>query len=91
VPGLHQTLLERAAVIAGGYVRLSACLGVSDARLDLWRQARARIPDPVFLMLVDLVLQDDLSRAADDRRRRPRARVRSIAADPPLPSSNRIV
>ena len=86
---LQVTLLKRAADIAGGYERLCMYLGVSEVRCELWRRARLRVPDPVFLKLVDLVLQDDLARAADDRRRQPRrSEVRAEAHRTSSPSSH---
>ena len=82
---LQSTLLRRAAQITGGYSQLCEYLGVSEARLRLWLAGSVRLPDPVFLKAVDLVLQDDIARAAHDRRQRPReaparkARVNSLA------------
>ena len=69
---LQSTLLKRAAQITGGYAQLCEYLGVSDARLRLWLAGSVRLPDPIFLRAVDLVLQDDIARAAHDRRQRPR-------------------
>jgi hypothetical protein len=69
---LQPTLLKRAAQITGSYSELCEYLGVSEARLELWRAGRVRLPDPIFLKAVDLVLQDDIARAAHDRRQRPR-------------------
>ena len=82
---LQSTLLKRAAQITGGDSELCEYLGVSEARLRLWLAGRVRLPDPIFLKAVDLVLQDDIARAAHDRRQRPReapvrrARVNSFA------------
>lgn len=70
---LQPTLLRRAVQIAGGADALCELLGVSDARLQLWLAARVRLPDPIFLKVVDLVLRDDIARAAQDRRQRLRA------------------
>ena len=69
---LQGILLRRAAEITGGRVELCEFLGVSDARLELWLAGRVRLPDPIFLRAVDLVLRDDMARAATDRRRSPR-------------------
>jgi hypothetical protein len=69
---LQPTLLQRASEILGGAEALCEYLGVSHARLQLWRAARIRLPDPIFLKAVDLVLRDDIARAAHDRRRHPR-------------------
>jgi len=69
---LQPTLLRRAVEIVGGREALCEYLGVSDARLELWLGARVRLPDPIFLRAVDLVLKDDIARASHDRRQRPR-------------------
>jgi hypothetical protein len=69
---LQATLLKRAAQITGGYAQLCEYLGVSEARLRLWLAGSVRLPDPIFLKAVDLVLQDDIARATHDRRQRPR-------------------
>jgi hypothetical protein len=69
---MQPTLLKRAAQITGGYAQLCEYLGVSEARLKLWLASSVRLPDPIFLKAVDLVLQDDIARAAHDRRQQPR-------------------
>ena len=68
---LQPTLLRRAAEIVGGREALCEYLGVSDTRLEMWLAARVRLPDPIFLRAVDLVLRDDIARASHDRRQRP--------------------
>ena len=65
-------LLKRAAEICGGYAVLSAQLGVSDFRLRQWVDGKAPLPATVFLKATDIVLQDDIARAAQDRRINPR-------------------
>jgi hypothetical protein len=67
---LQPKLLERALEIAGGAAELCEYLGVSEGCLKLWRDASARLPDAVFLAVVDLVLRDDIARASHDRRQR---------------------
>lgn len=69
---LQPVLLRRAAAIAGGYVQLCEALGVSEARLQLWLVGRIRLPDPIFMKAVDIILRDDIARATHDRRQRPR-------------------
>jgi len=69
---MQPTLLHRAAEIAGGILALCEYLGVSEARLQLWLTGRVRLPDPIFLRAVDLILRDDIARAANDRRLKPR-------------------
>ena len=68
-------LLKRATEICGSRDALSAYLGVSDERVKLWIDAKARLPDQVFLRVADLVLEDDIARAEQDRRRGPRVGV----------------
>jgi hypothetical protein len=70
---LQPTLLRRAAEIVGGRQQLCEYLGVSRARLNLWLESRIRLPDPIFLRAVDLILQDDIARASHDRRQASRA------------------
>lgn len=70
---LQQRLLKRAIEIAGGARPLCARLGANDHSLQLWIQGRAQIPERVFLAAADLVLDDDIARAAQDRRHTPRA------------------
>jgi hypothetical protein len=65
-------LLRRAAQIAGGASALAGSLGVSEEALGLWMEGKARMPDRVFLAAADLVLEDDIARAAHDRRLGPR-------------------
>jgi hypothetical protein len=38
----------------------------------LWLSGRATVPESVFLVAVDIVMRDDLARAAQDRRAAPR-------------------
>ena len=68
-------LLKRAIEICGSRDALSAYLGASDERIRLWVDAKARLPDQVFLRVADLVLEDDIARAEQDRRRGPRVGV----------------
>lgn len=66
---LQGPLLARASEIAGGDHKLAERLGVSMSRLAWWKKALVRIPDPVFLKAVDMVLKDDIARASGDRRK----------------------
>lgn len=72
---LQPILLRRAAEIAGGPLRLCEYLGVPLNRLDRWSSAHDRLPDDVFLKIVDMVLRDDMARARSDRRQLPRQDV----------------
>lgn len=65
-------MLKRAAEICGGYSRLCAQLGVRELRLRQWLDGRAPLPDHMFLKAADIVLEDDIARAAQDRRTNPR-------------------
>jgi hypothetical protein len=69
---MQPRLLRRAVDIVGSRAALCEYLGVSDTRLELWLAARVRLPDPIFLRAVDLVLKDDIARATHDRRHHPR-------------------
>lgn len=79
---LQRVLLRRSAEITGGRVALCEYLGVSDARLELWLAGRVRIPDPIFLRAVDLVLRDDIARASVDRRQQLRNPDREASLAP---------
>jgi hypothetical protein len=70
VLALQPVLLRRAAEIKGGVRELCEYLEVSYARMELWQAGKARLPDPIFLKAVDLVLRDDIARASHDRRQR---------------------
>jgi hypothetical protein len=65
-------LLQRAAEICGDLNALSSRLAVSRHALGLWIDGKARLPEQVFLSAADIVLEDDVARAAQDRRARPR-------------------
>jgi hypothetical protein len=69
---LRVTVLRRAAGIAGGSAALQHRLNVEQHALELWLSNRATMPEWVFLMAVDLVVRDDVRRAAQDRRSSPR-------------------
>ena len=69
---LRVTVLRRAADIAGGSAALQQRLNVEQHALELWLSGRARVPEWVFLLAVDLVVRDDVARASQDRRTSPR-------------------
>jgi hypothetical protein len=75
---LVRKLLQRAVIIAGDETRLRSLLRVDEHALSMWMDGRADPPQRVFLALVDLVLEDDLARAAQDRRREPRGDIMPI-------------
>ena len=66
---LKARLLRRACDIVGGREGLAARLGVEMHSLEFWLSGRATPPERVFMTVVDLVLEDDIARAAQDRRR----------------------
>src|SRR5690349_11369430 len=57
-------MLQRAAEICGGYSVLCAKLGVSAFKLRAWIEGNSELPDNVFLIAADIVLEDDIARAA---------------------------
>ncbi len=69
---MQPRLLVRATEILGGEEALCRRLGVSRVQLRAWLTRQAKIPDRVFLSVVDSVLRDDVERASEDRRREPR-------------------
>jgi DNA-binding transcriptional regulator YdaS (Cro superfamily) len=70
---LKRRLLERALEIVGDRDALAELLDVEPHALELWLTGRATLPERVFVMAMDVVLRDDIARAAQDRRRAPRA------------------
>jgi hypothetical protein len=68
----QRRLLKRASEICGGYDTLCVRLGVSEHSLQLWLEAKAQLPERIFLKASDIVLEDDVARAAQDRRTQPR-------------------
>ena len=69
---LQRRLLERAVAILGGQEALSAHLGVEPHSLSLWVSGRAGPPAWVAELAIDIVLEDDVARAMQDRRESPR-------------------
>lgn len=57
---VHLRALQRAAEIAGGPEALAAYLGVSGDRVSIWIKGGSRIPDDVFLKIVDLLAERSL-------------------------------
>ena len=64
--------VRRAAEISGGIRGLSGCLSEAEDSLSFWLGGQVNIPERAFLKAVDLVLKDNLARAAQDRRESPR-------------------
>jgi hypothetical protein len=69
---LQGKLLARAAEICGGWNALCIRLGVEAHSMKLWVDGKAGLPERVFLKAADIVLDDDIARAAQDRRVGPR-------------------
>jgi hypothetical protein len=69
---LRTTVLRRAADISGGASALQQRLRVDQHALELWLSGRATVPEWVFVLAVDVVVRDDIARAAQDRRGSPR-------------------
>ena len=83
---LHRKLLERAIEIAGGKAPLCLRLGVERHSLEFWLAGRATPPDDVFFAATDLVLQDDVSRASQDRRKQHREMLPGDGEGPQRPA-----
>jgi CheY-like chemotaxis protein len=73
----HLKALHRAAQLEGGVSSLASRLGVSEQSLLLWMDAKASVPPPVFLKVVDLLLAAEMSglKAAQDGAIHPRILV----------------
>lgn len=54
---IHERALLRAAGIVGGIDPLAEKLNVHPAVLVAWMRGTARVPDEVFLSVVDIVLE----------------------------------
>jgi hypothetical protein len=59
-PDFHAALLKRAVAVLGDAEKLQRVLHVTDVELGLWLGSRARIPDRVFLQVVDLLAAREL-------------------------------
>lgn len=66
---LKARLLARACDIAGGRERLASRLDVDIHALEFWLSGRATPPERVFLGVIDIVLEDDIARSIQDRRK----------------------
>jgi hypothetical protein len=65
-------LLRRALEICGDAVALRIRLGADEHSLRMWLDGKARLPERAFLKAADIVLEDDIARAEQDRRAAPR-------------------
>jgi hypothetical protein len=69
---LRLTVLRRAADIAGGSQALCERINAEPHAVELWLSDRATVPDWAFFLAIDIVVRDDVARAAQDRRAAPR-------------------
>ena len=60
---LHASVLRRAVAYLGGAAELGAFLGIDEARIAAWLELREPLPNHVFLRLVDIVVDPELSGA----------------------------
>jgi hypothetical protein len=74
-------LLKRAVEICGGGNALCARIGVNEHSVKLWLDGKAGMPERVFLKVADIVLEDDIARAEQDRRGAPRVAVLAASAE----------
>jgi hypothetical protein len=59
--GMHMQALQRASDILGGSPELRGYLKVSAVALALWMSGQAAPPTEVFLKIVDLIVERDVS------------------------------
>jgi hypothetical protein len=69
---LQSRLIRRALEVTGGFSALCARLGANEHAVRMWLDNRATAPTKVLHELIDLILEDDVARAAQDRRQQPR-------------------
>ena len=69
---LQPKLFKRAVEIAGDVQKLCTKLHIDTHSLQLWMEARATAPGRILQAVIDLIVDDDLARAAQDRRHQPR-------------------
>jgi hypothetical protein len=59
--GMHMQALRRASDILGGSPQLSGYLKVSAVALGIWMSGQGVPPTEVFLKVVDLIVERDVS------------------------------
>lgn len=69
---LQPKLFKRAVEIAGDAQKLCTRLHIDAHALQLWMDGRATPPSWLLHAVIDLIVDDDLARAAQDRRQQPR-------------------
>jgi hypothetical protein len=70
---LQPKIFKRAVEIVGDTQTLCTKLHIDAHSLQLWMEARATAPGRILQAVIDLIVDDDLARAAQDRRHQPRA------------------
>jgi hypothetical protein len=70
---LQPKLIQRAVEIAGSEEKLCQRLRAEPHAFKLWLTGRASAPADVLHGVIDIILEDDVARAAQDRRHHPRA------------------
>ena len=83
VQRLVPKLVGRCADLVGGLEELAARLRVPPHTVGFWLQGRATVPDEPLVKMMDLVLQDDIARAREDRRKGPRVEVVAPPSETP--------
>ena len=76
-------LVERCADLVGGLDALAAHLRVPPHTVGFWQKGRATAPNEAIVKMMDLVLQDDIARAHQDRRKAPRVEVVAPPSETP--------
>jgi len=54
---LYAACIRRAAFLLGGYGPLGARMGVEPLTLEAWATGQADVPELVFLLIVDILLE----------------------------------
>jgi DNA-binding transcriptional regulator YdaS (Cro superfamily) len=78
---MQARLLKRAIDICGGWNAVCARLGVNEHQLAAWLEGSVPLPPRVLLKAADIVLEDDIAWAAQDRRAEPR-RTTAVSSEP---------
>ncbi|HYG55814.1 MAG TPA: hypothetical protein VD965_11020 [Burkholderiales bacterium] len=79
---LRRRVLERVCAIPGGRETLEGRLCIPSHAFELWLAGRALIPGRVFDAAVDVILEDDIARTVQDRRRAPRKMLKEEGSKP---------
>lgn len=66
-PLLQTHMLARAAKALGGVEPLARALGLSQVRLTLYEEGFQLLPQPLFLKLVDLLVNEEVARLGEQQ------------------------